>query len=117
MNDILLTDDGDLYITEQGDIVLTESVSQAIRIRLRWFLNEWKFNPALGIPYFEEVLIKNASTFRIEQLITEQILAVEGVTSVESVKITVSREDRTAGITFRAYAGSEYIEDEVSNYA
>lgn len=44
MKDILLVDD-DLYVTDTGDIRLTDRVSQAAKIRLRWF----KMNGALGL--------------------------------------------------------------------
>ena len=33
---------GDLEITPAGDICTTSSVAQAVRIRLRWFLGEWR---------------------------------------------------------------------------
>lgn len=42
MKDLLLDRDSDLSVTENGDICLTDSIRQAIFIRLRWFLGEWK---------------------------------------------------------------------------
>lgn len=44
MKDLRLTEDGDLYITEDGDVQFTDSVLQAIKIRLKWFLGEWRIN-------------------------------------------------------------------------
>ena len=55
MKDLLLDESGDLLLDETGDIQFTDSITQAIAIRLRWFLNEWKLGPELGIPYYEEV--------------------------------------------------------------
>ena len=43
MKDILLTLDGDLSVSERGDIALTDGVRQSVRIRLQWFLGEWRF--------------------------------------------------------------------------
>lgn len=56
MKDLLLDKDGDLYLTPNGDVSLTDSVRQAILIRLRWFLGEWKFNTSFGLPYFSQIL-------------------------------------------------------------
>ena len=38
MKDLRLNEDGDLHITDDGDIAFTDSVLQAIKIRLKWFL-------------------------------------------------------------------------------
>ena len=48
--DILLSADGDLYLTETGDISLVESVAQKIKIRLRWWLGEWRWDEEEGMP-------------------------------------------------------------------
>ena len=40
--DILLDTGGDYKISDTGDIILTQSVPQAIKIRLKWFLGEWR---------------------------------------------------------------------------
>ena len=117
MKDILLDETDDLAVTNTGDIILTDSVSQAVKIRLRWFLNEWKFNTDFGIPYYEEVLIKGGSDFRAEQLIREQILSVEGVIEVTSITISTNRAERTMTVTFEAKADNEYIREEVTIYA
>ena len=46
MIDILLKSDGDLLVTEQGDIAIGDSVSQKIKIRLKWFEGEWRWKKA-----------------------------------------------------------------------
>lgn len=91
--DILLDSNGDIALTK-SDITLTDSVTQKIRIRLRWFLNEWKFNRDTGIPYYEEVFIKQYDIDNIKQLLEEEILAVEEVEEVSSIEATVDLEDR-----------------------
>lgn len=113
MKDLLLDATGDLAVSSSGDISITDSVSQAIKIRLQWFAGEWKFNEELGIPYFDEVLVKGGNDFRTEQLIREQILSVDEVTEVISLTITANKAERTLTISFEAKAGSEYISEEV----
>lgn len=55
MYDLKLDNSGDLEITDTGDVVLTQSVSQSVKIRLRWLFGEWRFAPDAGIPYFERI--------------------------------------------------------------
>lgn len=88
MKDILLNRDGDLVINATGNIEITDSVAQAIIIRLRWFFNEWRFAPQYGVPYFEEVLVKNPSDLRVRQIIRDEILSVEEVESVSRLDIS-----------------------------
>lgn len=54
IKDLALDTSGDLYFTKDGDVVVTDSLRQAIQIKLRWSLAEWKYNEELGIPYFEK---------------------------------------------------------------
>lgn len=114
MKDILLDANGDLVISESGDIAITDSVSQAIKIRLQWFTNEWKYNEELGIPYFEEILVKGGNDFRTEQLIREQILSVEGVEEVSSLSISTDKAERTMTVVFEAKANEEFLREEVT---
>ena len=69
--DILLDCSGDLYVSPNGDILLENSVAQKIRIRLLWFLEEWRWNREEGLPYMESLLIKNPDTDYFERLVRE----------------------------------------------
>lgn len=112
--DLKLTPAGDLVFAKEGDVIITDSIAQAIRIRLRWFLGEWAFNPELGLPFFEEILKKNVSVTYAEQLITEQILEVAGVSKVNSIDISTNRAERTMSITFQATTEEGIITEEVN---
>ena len=116
MKDILLNRDGDLVINATGNIEITDSVAQAIIIRLRWFFNEWRFAPQYGVPYFEEVLVKNPSDLRVRQIIRDEILSVEEVESVSRLDISL-RSDSKALIRFAAVVKGEQEELEVTIYA
>lgn len=65
IKDLALDTSGDLYFTKDGDVVVTDSLRQAIQIKLRWSLAEWKYNEELGIPYFEKILVKKPNTQEI----------------------------------------------------
>lgn len=102
MKDVLLTAGGDLAINSAGDISLTDSVQQAIAIRLRWFADEWRLGKDIGVPYFEEVLIKKPDTAKIEQIVRDEILSVSEVRDVKSVVCEVRPEIRTVFIRYEA---------------
>ena len=113
MVDFRITPDGDLEITPAGDIVSTESVAQAVLIRLRWFLSEWRLGPALGFPYFEEVFVKNPNLTKIRFLLRDLVLGVDGVTGVTKVEIMPDRRAREAEITVVFTVKDEIYQKEV----
>lgn len=107
---------GDLEITPAGDVCTTSSVAQAVRIRLRWFLGEWRLLPAMGFPYFEEIFVKNPNLSKIRFLLREEIMAVEGVSEVVSVTIDPDPHTRKADIAVVFTASNETFREEVNAY-
>jgi hypothetical protein len=113
MKDLLLTPNGDLYINPAtGDIEITDSVEQAIKIRLLWFFYEWRLGPQFGIPYFEEILIKNPNTLRVRQLFRDAILSVDEVARVNDLTIEITPE-RKAMVRYTATVNGNLIKGEV----
>ena len=113
MKDILLTADGDRLITEAGDISLTDSVRQAVRIRLLWFFQEWRFSPQYGIPYFEEVFIKNPHIERIKRIIRDETVSVAEVLDARNIVITLNKPVRKASVTLDVVTAEETFRQEV----
>lgn len=113
MLDLKLTKDGDLELTPGGDIQPTESVCQAVRIRLLWFLNEWRLSPEMGFPYFEEVFVKNPNESKIRGLIRETVMKVDEVTSVRDVACSFDKRARRISITVVFCAGEDIYREEV----
>lgn len=116
MFDIKLNKDGDIDVSGFGDVSLTESIRQIILIRLRWIFNEWRLGPEYGFTWFEDVLVKNPNLDNIKQLIREEIMDVDGVTSATVSDITYSRKDRTAKFKFYFSVSNEQFEEEVLMY-
>ena len=96
--DILLGSDGDIALSK-ADITLTNSLCQKISIHLRWFLNEWKFNRNIGVPYYEEIFVKQYDLDNIKQILEEEILSVDGVEEISSLEASVDMENRTLFVT------------------
>ena len=113
MKDLLLNKYGDLVVNPTTGITITDSVAQAIAIRLKWFFNEWRFAPQYGIPYFEEILVKNPNNLRVRQLIRDEIMSVDEVEQVTKLNITMN-PDRKAHISFSVIAAGKQSEMEVS---
>lgn len=113
MKDLLIDKNGDLVVNSTTGFTITDSVAQAITIRLKWFFNEWRFAPQNGVPYFEEILVKNPNNLRIRQIIRDEILSVEEVDSVVELNIH-ARPDRTALISFSVIANGIQKEMEVA---
>lgn len=112
-DDILLTPDGDLYVNETGDIELTTSIRQAVIIRLKWFFEEWRFAPEFGVPYFEEIFVKNPNDMRIRQIIREECMTVDGVSDVRNIKLTVNPVTREATISLKIVTLEQSYMEEV----
>jgi len=117
MLDIMLTKEGDIKVSAIGDISTTESVRQAVLIRLRWIFNEWRLGPEFGFPWFEEVFIKNPNTFKIRQLIREEILKVDEVTEAQVTSVTYNRAERSATFQYVCSVGEAVFREEVTLYA
>lgn len=113
MLDILMKE-GDLVITKGGDIVLADSVRQAIRIRLLWFAGEWRFNTEYGIPYYDEVYIKNPNLEKIKLILTREIRKVDEVLDVQNMSIVMDNQNRIANVIFTVYTTQETFEMEVA---
>lgn len=113
MLDILLDSGGDLKVSETGDISLTESVRQAIRIRLLWFLGEWRLGPLLGLDYWGTILVKNPNLVKIRQAIRNEILSVDEVTAVNDLQLLYDAMSRTLAVRYEAVTSEETFRDEV----
>lgn len=116
MFDIMLNHDGDLRVSTKGDISLTYSIRQAILVRLRWILNEWRLGPEYGFPWFEEVFVKNPNTDRIRQLIRDTILEIPDVKTATVGLVKYDRQKRSIRFSYTATVSEETFTEEVTLY-
>ena len=116
MLDIQLGSNGDLAVSEAGDIFMTQSVKQAVLIRRRWIFGEWRLGPEFGFRWFEDVLVKNPDTFKIKQLIREEILKVDEVVSAKVKTVNYDPAKRTFYCSYTFSTNEETYRDEVTLY-
>ena len=111
--DLKLDAGGDLELSAAGDISATDSIVQAVRIRLLWFFSEWRLGPGFGIPYFENILVKNPNEVKARHLIREAVMSVEGVTNVQGVGLSIDKKTRRATITVAFSTDEQTYKEEV----
>ena len=73
-------------------------IVQGLRVRWRTIAGECVFAPGIGLPIFE--LNARVPTQRVEQLLTEQGLAVPGVVALDLGDPVLDNATRTLSVTF-----------------
>ena len=105
MADLKLDADGDLEIGPDGDLIIItgiDAIAQHLRIRLQFFRGEWFLDTRLGIPYFEEVLIKSPDLNVVQSLLREAIRETPGVISITSFELDFDGVTRKLSLNFDA---------------
>ena len=101
--DLLLTDAGDLDLSGNAAHLSSdlEAIRQSIAIRLRFFRGEWFLDETAGLPYFQEILIKNPQVPALQSVFRAELLKTPGVSSVESLSLVFDKPGRELAVTFR----------------
>lgn len=96
---------GDLAL-EGGNLVWLRGGPQEMRNRierrLKLFRGEWFLDTRIGIPYFENALVKNPNLSAIGALMRRAILSVPGVLEVTDFGLTFDPNARALTLTFHA---------------
>lgn len=109
----LATETWDLFLDETGNISLRKSetldelvdlICQRVKCRLQTFRGECYLDRNMGVPYFQEVMKKNPDLGKVRSLLAATIVGVEGVKSLEELKIKFDASTREYKVIFRALA-------------
>lgn len=102
----------DLYLNANHDIALVgadlglirdgEAVRQSADIRLQFFMEEWFLDLSAGMPWFQEILIKNPNIPAITEVFRAQLLAVPGILDIEQLGVDYTSSTRTLRVNWRA---------------
>jgi len=79
-----------------------DKVAQQIKITLLAFLGEWFLDVTFGVPYLEEILVKNPHMAAIETILRSHITDVPHVLRLESFALDWDRARRNLGVNFVA---------------
>lgn len=77
-----------------------DRVAQQIKINLLTLLGEWFLDESVGVPYLEEILIKNPRMASIETILRDHITSVPNVNRVTSFGLSWSRQSRILSVEF-----------------
>lgn len=93
----------DLEIRDQDILFVekTDYIVQKLKIKLQFFLGEWFLDTSIGIPFFEEILIKNPNLPDIENLLKAAIIEVDGVNEILEFESNFSKSTRSLDTTFK----------------
>ncbi|OBW92973.1 hypothetical protein [Gallibacterium salpingitidis] len=115
MIDLKLDSRHDLFIKDRK-LVLVEGVNQKaqqIKVVLLTFLGEWFLDTTIGVPYFDDILVKNPDSSRIQAIFHQKIRQVNGVQAVEQLTLHFNRQARELIVQFSARTNEGLIQDEV----
>ena len=90
----LLIDSFDLQLSKDLD-----AVDQSLRTRLQIFLGEWFLNIEDGIPFYNDIFIKNPNIPHIESILKSRILETEDV--IELLSFDTEFSNRTLSVSFK----------------
>ena len=93
--DLLLDDSG--VVLRNGDwafAVDREGIQQRISQVLKTIAGEWFLDLDYGLPYFEQILIKNPNLPSVQDLFRRALLSVKGVSSVERLTLSLDTPNR-----------------------
>lgn len=94
-------DTGDILISA-GDMQLVDNldaVEQRIRTRLRFLAGEWFLDTRVGVPYFDDILVKNPNFPDVENILKVEILETEGVEELLSFDSSFDNAARFLSVT------------------
>lgn len=97
----LLVVNGDLVLTSDVEAAGTNPVLQDIIQSLSMFQGEWFMNNSEGIPWFQQILIKNPDLSKIDAIIQNVIAGRPGVEAILNYSSKFNSSNRSLTITFR----------------
>ena len=77
-----------------------DKTAQQIKINLLSFLGEWFLDIRYGVPYLEEILIKNPKLASVETILRNHIGSVPDVIRIDYFGMDWSRKDRSLRVEF-----------------
>jgi hypothetical protein len=98
---------GDLVLLDSADPIQgPQEILQNVMINLRIFLGEWFMDNTLGVPWFQQILVKNPDQGAIDAIIIKTITDTPGIIQLISYSSTIDTASRGMTIQFKAQTTS-----------
>lgn len=91
-------------VVENNDLQLvegSEQVKQNLLIRLQSFKNDWYLNVDIGLPYYEDILVKNPNISDIDAYFKAYILETDGVSELLEYSSILNTDPRILRVNFK----------------
>lgn len=92
-----------------------EQIRQRIRTRLQLFLGEWFLDRNAGVPWLQQILIKNPRFAVVQGVLKQTILRTPGVNELTAFSITDADVERKIVVTFTVNTNFGQITDTIGN--
>ena len=104
ITDFGLDDDGDEYADATGLAMTGDlpGIKQQVTLRIGFFKGEWFLDEERGVPWYEEIIVKNPNLIRIREIFRDASLSVTGIREVTFMELLFSAYIRTLSVNFRA---------------
>lgn len=105
----------DLIVTN-GDLTLVTdmaAIKQEIYIRLQFIAGEWFLDTTVGLPYFDNILVKSPNLAAIRTIFMDEILRSAGIKSVLKLDLDFNTKERRLTVTFSANTDLGQLDDNV----
>lgn len=99
-NDILITNN-DITLTSDANSNGANPVLQDILQRLRFYLGEWFLDNTQGIPWIQQILIKNPNISGVEAILMNTIVGTPGVTQLTDFTASFNTAQRIFSVSFK----------------
>ncbi len=98
----LSTVDDDLLIENDNLSIIdgTAGYEQNLVIRFRFFKGDWFLDLRLGVPYYDDIFLKNPDLILVRTIFREIILETAGTDSIERFDLSVDSATRIMSMSF-----------------
>lgn len=80
----------------------SEAIQQHLEQRLKTFYQEWFLDRRVGVPYFQQVLVKSPDPIVLDSVFKAVIVNTPGVTELLSFALETNRSTRELRLSFKA---------------
>jgi hypothetical protein len=95
---------GDLLVSG-GDLPLVydlEAIEQEASITLQYFLGEYFLDVSVGIPYYQDILVKAPNLAAIKTIFRDALLGVTGIKAIVTLDLDFNRTTRVLTVSYTA---------------
>lgn len=95
---------GDILIAS-GQLSLisgVDEITQNVLQNLRTFLTEWFLDTTVGVPWFQQILVKNPERSKVDAVLINAILSTPGIQGLLAYSSTVDEKTRSLSVAFKA---------------